>query len=353
VLLTIAERFRDALVPFLIVGTSILVVLLVVLVGQRLIRAAAEGRRRRLLERYRPMIAEALSSDTISALDRAGAIPRRHRAIAAGLVLNTLRIVKGAQNQRARALAEQLDLTAGWQADLNARVWWRRSEAALALGLLRDKTSTVLLTPLLDDEHEQVRAAVIDALGQIGDAAAIQPLLARLGDPTLHERARLVQSLRGFGELATKALVEHGRSHPDDRAVAATVLSYIGGANAKDALLEWSTAPDGETRAAVWAAMATVGIDERTFYHAIKALSAEEPAVRAAAARALARSGRSDAVPLLAGRLDDAWEVAATAARALARLGPDGIAALQQRLAIGDGLGHDLAKQVLWEHGVR
>ena len=71
--------------------------------------------------------------------------------------------------------------------------------------------------------------------------------------------------------------------------------------------------------------------------------------VRAAAARALARSGRADAAPQLAGRLDDDWEVAAQSARALARLGEPGLAALRARVARGDGLGHDLARQVLWE----
>jgi hypothetical protein len=43
------------------------------------------------------------------------------------------------------------------------------------------------------------------------------------------------------------------------------------------------------------------------------------------------------------------WDVAAQAARALARLGPDGLAALQARVERGPGPGHDLARQVLWE----
>jgi HEAT repeat protein len=75
--------------------------------------------------------------------------------------------------------------------------------------------------------------------------------------------------------------------------------------------------------------------------------------VRAAAARALARSGRTDAAPQLAGKLDDEWEVAAHAARALAKLGPEGHAALKERVDSGAGLGHDLARQVLWESGHR
>lgn len=352
-LLTIAERFRDALVPFLIAGTATLVGMLVILVGQRLIRAAAESRRRSLTARYRPVIEAALASDSPAAMEAAATIPKRHRDLAANLVLATLRIVRGGQTERARAMATKLALTDRWKQDLQSRLWWRRSEAALALGWLRDRKASPLLTPLLDDEHEQVRAAAIDALGQIGDVWAITPLLSRLSDPTRHERARLVQALRAFGENATRALVQHGQRTANDRATVASVLSFVGGAGASDALLEWSTAADAETRSAVWTALGTIGLDDRSFYHAIKALNADEPAVRAAAARALARSGRSDAAPQLAGKLDDEWEVAAQSARALARLGAEGITALRARVDHGPGLGQDLARQVLWESGHR
>jgi HEAT repeat protein len=92
-------------------------------------------------------------------------------------------------------------------------------------------------------------------------------------------------------------------------------------------------------------------VDDRGFYHALKALGAEAPAVRAAAARALARAGRADAAPHLAARLDDEWEVAAQAARTLSRLGEAGRAVLAARAAAGPGLGHDLAEQLLWEGG--
>jgi HEAT repeat protein len=353
VLLTFAERFRDALVPFLAIGSAVLLILLVTLIGQRLIRAAIEARRKSLLARYGPAIDAALASaspQSIAALER---IPKRHREIVAEVVLATLRIVRGVQNERARDIAQRFDLMAQWRDDLASRMWWRRSEAALALGLLRDKKSVPLLTPLLDDEHEQVRAAVIDALGQIGDVWAIGPLLARISDPTRHERARLVQALRAFGENASRALVEHGTRNEKDRAVVADVLSFVGGAGASDSLLEWSTARDSDTRAAVWSALAKIGVDERGFYHAIKALGASEPPVRAAAARALARTGRADAVPYLSSKLDDAWEVSAVCALLLARLGPPGVQALKERVASGDGLGHDLARQVLWESGQR
>jgi HEAT repeat protein len=261
--------------------------------------------------------------------------------------------VRGGHNTRAAELADGLQLTSAWRADLRSRHWWHRSEAALALGLLHHQASVPSLIELLDDDHEQVRAAAIDALGQIGDPSAIAPLLARMNDPTRHERARLVQSLRAFGEGATAALLEHGESHPADRGLVATILSLVGGAAARDPLLQWAGAADAVTRAAAWQALSAIGLDERAFYHALKALGDDHAAVRAASARALARTGRGDAAPHLAGHLDDEWEVAAQSARALARLGADGHGALADRVARGPGLGHDLAQQVLWESGHR
>jgi len=353
VLLRFAEAFRDALLPFIVGGSALLLLMLVVLVAQRLLRAAAERRRRSLVARYGPMVAAALDGDAMSLAAAVKVIPPRHRPLVASLVLAPLHVVRGGHNTRAAQLADGLKLTDAWRTDLRSRHWWHRSEAALALGLLRDQASLPALIHLLDDEHEQVRAAAIDALGQLGDPSAIAPLLARMNDPTRHERARLVQSLRAFGPGATTTLLDHGAAHPGDRALVATVLALVGGAAAREPLLQWAAGELPATRAAAWRALATIGVDERTFYHALKALGDDDAAVRAAAARALARSGRGDAAPHLAGHLDDEWEVAAQSARALIKLGADGHAALAARVRQGEGLGHDLAQQVLWEGGHR
>ncbi len=348
-MLIIAEGVRQVLVPFLIAGTAVLLVLLTVLIGQRLLRAAAEVRRTQVARRYRPHIDAALHGDApIAGMVK---IPIRHRGIAAGLLLSTLRLVRGSSTARAAEVAESLSLSSQWRADLNSRRWWHRSEAALALGLVHDRQSVPALIGLLEDEHEQVRAAAIDALGEIGDAAAVPALLAHMDEPTRLERTRAVQALRALGPPATGALIEYGEARPDARREVSDVLAQIGGAAAAVPLLSWSTSGNAETCAAVWRALARVGLDDRSYYHALKALNHESPAVRAAAARALTRSGREDAAPHLARRLDDEWEVAAQSARALAALGAPGLTALSQRAAAGPGLGHDLAQQMLWEQG--
>jgi hypothetical protein len=353
VLLSIAEAFRSVLIPFIFGGSSILLLLLALLVIQRLIRSAMQARRRTLVLRYGPIIHEALDTGSASAIDAATRIPVRYRRLLASLVLAPLHAVRGGLGARAAELAERLGLVEGWRTDLRSRRWWHRSEAALALGLLRNPSAVPELIELLDDDHEQVRAAAIDALGQIGDPSAVDSLLRSMSDPTRHERARVVQALRSFGESATSALLAHGAAVPADRALVATTLSFIGGAAAREPLLRWAAESDTATRASAWRALAAVGLDERAFYHALKALGDDDPAVREAAARALARTGRSDAAPHLAAHLDDQWEVAAQSARALLKLGPDGRAALAARVAQGAGLGHDLAEQVLWEGGRR
>ncbi len=352
-LLSFAEAFRDALIPFIIGGSALLLLLLALLVGQRLIRAAGGTRRRALVSRYGPIVAAALDGDAAALSATVALVPARHRALVASLILAPLHVVRGGHNVRAAELAERLKLTDGWRTDLRSRRWWHRSEAALALGLLRDRSSLPSLIDLLDDEHEQVRAAAVDALGQIADPSAIQPLLTRLNEPTRHERARVVQSLRAFGEGATSALLAHGTAHPADRALVATILSFVGGAAAREPLLLWAGSEPADTRAAAWQALAAVGLDDRAFYHALKGLDDEDAGVRAAVARALARTGRGEASPHLAGHLDDDWEVAVQSARTLIKLGDDGRAALAARVKQGPGLGHDLAQQVLWEGGHR
>lgn len=348
-LVTFAETFRDALIPFLIGGTATLLLMLLVLIGQRLIRAASEVRRRSLTARYQPVIDDALATESMRALDAAELIPARHRGIASDLLLSRMRVVRGRASARAAVLAEVLALAGHWRADVRSRRWWRRAEAALALGLIRDHESVPALHRLLDDDHEQVRAAAIDALGQIREPASLGALLARLRDPGRHERTRLVEALRAYGDRAAEALIAHGRRHEPDRAMVAGVLAFIGGPAAGETLLEWANGGNAEVQAAAWAALATVGFDTRAFYHAVKALSTGTTGVRAAAARAIGRSGREDAAPYLAARLDDEWEIAAHASRALAGLGHSGVAALRARIERGPGLGHDLAQQMLWE----
>ena len=347
-MLSIASAFRDALVPFLIAGTTALVAMLAALVIQRFVRQARTVWRDRAAFRYQPDMDRALAGDD-QAIERLQRAPRRHRGVIAELLLRPLAFVKGDISERARAVADHTGLLHRWRGDLDQPGWWVRAEAALALGLVHDRDSIALLTRALDDSHQQVRAAAVDSLGRIGDASVAPLLLARLPEQARNERTRIVEALRRIGGEAITPLLEHTRHHPADRALAAEVLALLGGSDAVTALLDWTTDDRAAVRAAAWRALATIGIDNRAFYHALRALADDDADVRAAAALAVGRSGRPESASYLAARLDDEWVVAAQAARALSRVGASGLAALQQRADGAEGLGRDLARQLAWE----
>ena len=62
--------------------------------------------------------------------------------------------------------------------------------------------------------HEEVRAAAVDALGRIGDPRCGPALLARLGDESRHQRARVVEAIRALGPSITPVLLAHAREQP-------------------------------------------------------------------------------------------------------------------------------------------
>jgi HEAT repeat protein len=57
--------------------------------------------------------------------------------------------------------------------------------AATGLGLLKEKTAVEPLLALLDAESGELRRAVIEALGRIGDARAVEPIERLRDDPLL------------------------------------------------------------------------------------------------------------------------------------------------------------------------
>ena len=237
-----------------------------------------------------------------------------------------------------------------WRRDLTDRRWWLRAEAARSLGVVADASCYDDLVTVLDDVHEEVRAAGIQALGRLGDPRAIGELVRRLPDEARQQRTRVIDSLCLLGAQGRDEVLAYTRTHPDALPAVWEVVGRTAGPSAMGDLLELARDHRADVRAAALGAVAAIGIDDRAYYHALRALTDEAPEVRAAAARALGRSHRSEAAEYLAGRLDDEWGVAAEAARGLARLGAPGRAALDVAAATRDEAhGGALARQVLWE----
>ena len=351
-----AHQLRDFLIPALMAASAGILLLLLVVIAQRLVRNAAAWRLARLRERYLPLLQAAtggpgsrLATAALAALcgARPGAIARS----IADALLEPLRVVQGSAVDRAREVAGALGLLDDWRRGLRARARgrrgrrrrWRSVWCAIARPCRRWSGCWTI-------PHDEIRAAAVDALGSIGDVAAVQALLARIGEQSRHQQARLVEALRRIGPAVTASVVTLGAEAPGERRMIAEILALVGGTGARVTLMEWTADADALVRAASWRAIGMIGMDERAAYHALRALSDEDPRVRAQAAQALGRTGRIDFVPYLQSHLDDEWEVAAQGARALARLGDQGRAALQAREDSGAG-GHglELARHFLWE----
>jgi HEAT repeat protein len=329
--------------------------LLLALVGLMIWRGVDELRylrRQRLIARYRPLVDALLAPvPDLDAMARLVQVPVHHRGILGDLILAALRLTTGDVIARLREAARAVGLLEKWTAALADRRWWVRTEAVRALGLVRDPASVDRLLEALDEPHEEVRAAAVDALGRIGDPRCAPALLAQLHDESRHQRARLIEAIRCLGPSIMPVLLEHARQLSANPAMMVDVVGIVGGTAAIDSLLEWTGSPEPALRAAALRAIGSIGLDDRSYFYALRHLDDADPDVRGMAARALGRVGRQDAVPYLARHLDDEWLVAAHCATGLRRLGSAGAAALQARLAT-PGQGADLARQMLWELNV-
>lgn len=71
--------------------------------------------------------------------------------------------------------------------------FWVQYPAVVSLGQIRDPAATAHLVPLLDDE--MLRQPVVEAMGEIGDYAAVEPLSALLRSSDLSHRNDVIAAL--------------------------------------------------------------------------------------------------------------------------------------------------------------
>ncbi|MDQ3069032.1 MAG: HEAT repeat domain-containing protein [Acidobacteriota bacterium] len=343
-----AELVRQSLVPFLAVAGALLAGLIIYLFINRFFREMASTRRQALILRYRPEIDAVMQGGaTPDSVSRLRQTPPSHRRLLASLLLAPLHAARGDLVSHARDAARALGLIDLWRRDLRSRRWWVRADGVRALGFVEEALALTAILDAFDDPHLEVRAAAIDAAGRMGDARAIPVLLEQVTGAARHQRARVVHALHSLGAPVTPALVGYVHDHPQHARIAAEVLGMIGTPAAVEPLIAWCGADAADVRAAALEALGSIGLDDRSYYFALRGLQDDDPATRAMAARALGRARREEAVSYLAQRLDDEWLPAAQAAAALQRLGAPGHAALMRRVSDAGQAG-DLARQVLW-----
>jgi HEAT repeat protein len=352
----LSDLFRQYLIVFLEASFVALALLFAYVLVRHLLEHLREQREARQRALHQPAVDAVLAAtspaELEAAIGRLAAAPPRHLPLVGSLLIKPLRVASGSPVTSARAAATRLGLIDRWTKDLAAHAWWRQADAARALGLVRAEGVLKPLLALLDDPHEEVRAAAVEALGHLGDPACVPALLQALPDASRHQRARVVEAIRELGPSVAHALIAHARVRPDDLATVAELIGFTGAAGATDDLLAWSGHADAKVRAAALQAIGSLGLDDRAYYYTLRALGDTDAAVRAMAARALGRSRRGDAAPYLAQHLGDDWLVAAHAATALRMLGPSGERELVARQE-APGLTGVLARQMLWERRSR
>lgn len=333
-----------AIVVVLVMATAVLV--------ERVGYLLSQLRQERLEAHYLPLIRRALRGDE-EARRSIAASPARHRlTIAALLLVPLIEDRDPARIAATREITATISLSPVIDRYLNSQRWWRRMVALHALGVMQARERTAAIVAALDDPNEQVRAAALDALTDLRDPASLTAIVVRLHDPSLH-RGRRAAALAAFGPQCEPFLLDLSHIDPAHRVNYAHALSMCGTEQSRPTLLDWTSDSRTEVRAAAFAALAHVGLDDVSARRAVEALDSADAPVRATAAQALNGWTRSrDAAASLADHLDDSWTVAVMAARSLRSMGPIGVAELQARARQTDTAGL-LARQMLWEEAAR
>ncbi len=302
----------------------------------------------RVTKRYRPLVQRALAGDE-TARDELLGSPARHRLAIARLLIEPLIEDRDPERiAKTRAIARELSMFPIANRYLRSWVWWRRALALRAFGLAQATDHTPQLIAALDDPHPDVRAAALDGLADMHDLTALQAIIVRVHDISLH-RGRRGAAIKSFGSECEQFLLEMSEVDSENRLNYIHALAICGTALSRPVLCRWTRDTRIDVRATAFEALAYVGLDDESARVAIEGLESDDPRVRAMAAYALRGwQGPGDAAARLAKHLDDTWAVAVRAARTLQSMGPAGAAELQA-CASRPGIGGLLARQMLWQ----
>jgi len=306
----------------------------------------------RVTERYRPLVQRALAGDDTARGELLGS-PSRHRLAIARLLIEPLIDDRDPERiARTRAIAQAMSMLQIADRYLRSWLWWRRALALRALGLAQARDHTLQLIAALDDPHPDVRAAALDGLADMHDLTALQAIIVRVHDISLH-RGRRGAAIKSFGSECEPFLLEMSEVDSANRLNYIHALAICGTARSRPVLCRWTRDSRVEVRATAFEALAYVGLDDESARVAIEGLDSDDALVRAMAAYALRGwQGPGDAAARLAKHLDDTWAVAVRAARTLQSMGPAGAAELQAYASRPD-IGGLLARQMLWRPGVQ
>jgi HEAT repeat protein len=298
---------RDPFVPWIVIGATVselaaaiaavLLVLNLAVVAfvywRRLRLAVHEGRAARVRARLAPVIAtvraDASPAERRQLREAVARLDRRSRPPAAELLIDRLADTPASDRGAILALLREVGAIEVALHSARARTAWRRSLACAALGAAGAREAVPVLVKRLDDRNHHVREAAVEALGAIRDPAAL---------PALRELYLLPSSVRPG--IVYAALIEFGPA-------------------AADVFADGLASDDPSVRASACFGLAATAPDAPSREPVERALADEDPAVRIAAAGALAtvHGGRAQAA-LIAIAADPQPAVRRAAVRALA-----------------------------------
>ncbi len=211
-----------------------------------------------------------------------------------------------------------------WRAatDQDERV---RSAAVEHLPYLEDPRVLPALAAALHGQSQAVRAAAARALGQLESAPALPHLLAALEDRDAWVRYFAARSVGQHRyPQALDALVQLAQADPAGhvRIAALEALGQIGGARAVAPLIPWTQAADLDIARAAMGALATIDHPD-ALPPLLALLQAPEQDRRIAAIRALAKRGGAEVVDPLQRAASADPQIAQAAIEALSQSGSD------------------------------
>jgi HEAT repeat protein len=207
------------------------------------------------------------------------------------------------------------------------REWWQIllmlsdicADQEVTSKLAMDHATLVQMIAALKDEQYWVRHEAAQALGELGDARAVEPLIAALKDEYPEVREGAAQALGKIGEPAVEPLIAALKDeYREVREGVAQALGELGDARAVEPLIAALKDEDSWVRHV--AAQGLVKIGEPAVEPLIAALKDEDSWVRHVAAQGLVKIGEPAVEPLIAALKDEYREVREGVAQALGEL---------------------------------
>jgi HEAT repeat protein len=302
--------------------TAVSVVFLVVLALRRVVLGARERRRVALESRLQPLALELVELGRLPP-----PLPARAATVFALLVGRYGRLTRGEAGEHVASYFERTGAVDEAVGRLRGRRSASRAEAAFALGDMGSARGVAPLVEALSDPAHDVRAAATRSLGRLGSVDAVEPVLSGLVGRRVPS-AVVASAVLALGPAAVPPVRELLGS-PDDavRAMAVRLIGFLGDAHDARVVIPRLVDPSPDVRAQAALALGRLGAADAA--DAVRELLHDpEPSVRGSAATALGAIGDRDAVEaLLAQARDDLFDPARSAAEALRQIAPERVAA--------------------------